>query len=154
VCMKLWTKPLIASMLAETCVAGTESPVAGTWQGRLHGLPAVTLSVKEDGQKLSGTVLFYLLRYNGHSWTVDTKHSLTLSIIDPKLKGQILFFKVSHREAHPPRTLSDPPVPFQLRLTGKNEAELERMDEGKTGKQDNPLKMRRGLIHTAADTIQ
>ena len=99
--------------------------------------------MKDDGGKLSGTVLFYLLRYDGRSWTVDKQHSLALPIIDPKLKGEILTFKVSHREAHPPRTLNDPPVSFQLRLTGKNEAELENMDEGKTGNEDNPLKMTR-----------
>jgi hypothetical protein len=37
-----------------------------------------------------------------------------------KFDGHALTFQVSHRRAHPPRTLSDPPVTMRLKLTGAN----------------------------------
>jgi len=113
--------------------AGTkaDSPVAGTWRGKTYDLPAVVLTVKDDHGELSGTVLFYLLHRKTEQdpWEVDTTHSKPLPLLDPKFDGKTLSFQVSHKEAHPPRTLNDPPVSFEMRLTGKGEAELQNLSE-------------------------
>jgi hypothetical protein len=97
-------------------------------------LPAVVLTVKDEGGKLSGTILFYFLHRNTEHdpWQVDEKHSITLPLIDPKFDGKTITFQVSHKEAHPPRTLNDPPSSFQMRLTGKEEGELLNLTEKKS----------------------
>jgi hypothetical protein len=41
-----------------------------------------------------------------------------------------LYFQVSHRRAHPPGSLHDPPVKFHLKPTGPNQAVLQNEDEG------------------------
>ena len=112
--------------------AGTVvSPIVGTWRGRMYDLPAVELTVKYDGGKLSGTILFYFLHRNTEQdpWQVDTKHSIPLPLINPRFDGKTIFFQVSHKGAHPPGTLNDPPSFFRMRLTGKNEAELLNLTE-------------------------
>ena len=121
---------MVAALLAPSAPAA-DSPVAGTWRGNLHDLPAVVLTVKDGGGKLSGTILFYFQhRNNQHdSWQVDLTHSMALPLIDPRFDGKTIFFQVSHKEAHPPRTLNDPPSSFQMRLTGKGQAELRNLTE-------------------------
>ena len=129
---------VVATLLASPALAA-ESPVAGTWLGKFHDLPAVVLTVKDEGGKLSGTILFYFQHRDTERdpWQVDTTHSKPLPLIDPKFDGTTLLFQVSHKEAHPPRTLNDPPSSFQLRLTGKGEGELRNLTE----KQGPALKM-------------
>ena len=116
-------------------------PIAGTWRGKIYDLPGVILTVSDDEGKLSGTILFYFLRRNTEhdSWEVDTTHSMALPLLDPKFDGKILSFQVSHKEAHPPRTLNDPPSFFQMRVTGKDEGELLNLTE----KQSPAIKMAR-----------
>ena len=133
---------LVGLLLAATLAvpaAAAESPIAGTWRGRMYDLPAIVLTVKDDGGKLSGTILFFFLHRNSEHdpWQVDTQHSIPLPLIDPKFDGKALSFQVSHKEAHPPRTLHDPPSSFVMRLTGKGEAELQNLTE----KQSPALKM-------------
>lgn len=43
--------------------------------------------------------------------------------------GKTLLFEVSHRRAHPPRTLNDPPKHFRLTLGEPDKAELVNADE-------------------------
>jgi hypothetical protein len=115
------------------------SPLAGTWRGNINNLPAVTLTVRESGGRVMGTILFYFFHRSTESgpWEVDKTHSKPLPLLDPKFDGATLTFKVSHKEAHPPHTLNDPPSSFQMRLTGKGLADLENLTE----KPGPPLKM-------------
>jgi len=121
---------MVATLLGPSALAA-DSPVAGTWRGKLYDLPAVVLTVKDDGGKLSGTILFYFRRRNtDHDpWQVDLTHSKTLPLIDPKFDGKTIFFQVSHKEAHPPRSLNDPPSSFCMRLTGEGQADLRNLTE-------------------------
>jgi hypothetical protein len=129
--MSLSAKLMLVLVLAGPYAVAADSPVAGTWRGKMYDLPAVTLTVKNDGGKLSGTIVFYFLHRNTEHdpWQVDTKHSIPLPLIDPSFDGKTLRFQVSHKEAHPPRTLNDPPSSFQMRLTGKGQAELLNLTE-------------------------
>ena len=137
--MKGMLKLVLVAILIGLPAAAADSLITGTWKGKMHDLPAIILTVKDDGGKLSGTILFYFLhRDTEHdAWQADTKHSMTLPLIGPKFDGKTLSFQVSHKEAHPPRTLNDPPSSFQMRLTGVDEAELRNLTE----KQSPSLKM-------------
>jgi hypothetical protein len=122
---------LVALLLGPPAIAA-DSPIAGKWSGKLYDLPGIDLTVKlDDSGKLSGTILFYFLHRNTEheAWQVDMKHSMTLPLIDPKFDGKTLTFQVSHKEAHPPRTLNDPPSSFQMRLTEKGVGELLNLTE-------------------------
>jgi hypothetical protein len=131
----LWLMMIQLGVLA----SATGSPLAGTWRGSINNLPAVTLNISESRGKVMGTILFYFLHRSTESgpWEVDKTHSKSLPLLDPKFDGTTLKFKVSHKEAHPPQTLNDPPSSFQMRLTGKGLAELENLTE----RQGPPLKM-------------
>jgi len=137
--MRSLVEPMLVLALALPGANAAQSPVAGTWRGKLHNLPAITLTVNNNDGKLSGTILFYFLHRNTEQdpWQADAAHSMTLPLIAPEFDGTILSFQVSHKEAHPPRTLNDPPSSFQMRLTGKSEGELVNL----TGKKTPPLKL-------------
>lgn len=99
--------------------------LVGVWRGQMDNLPAVTLNVTDEGGGLNGAILFYLIK---RSFTMSEPTTSTPGIpeplLNPKLDGKSLVFEVSHRRAHPPRTLSDPPVRFRLRLVDADKAEL------------------------------
>jgi len=118
-------------LLSGPSASAANSAIVGTWRGKLHDLPAVVLTVKEDGGALSGAILFYFLHRNTEHdpWQVDTKHSMPLPLIAPKFDGKTMAFQVSHKQAHPPRTLNDPPSSFVLRITGNGQAELVNLSE-------------------------
>jgi len=132
--MQVLSRLLLVMMLMGTSAIAADSSVAGTWRGRMHDLPAVVLTLRDDGGKLSGTIVFYFVHRNTEHdpWEVDTRHSIALPLIDPKFDGKTISFQVSHKEAHPPRTLNDPPSSFLMRLTGKGEAELLNLSEGES----------------------
>jgi len=139
--MSSLVKSAMVLVLAVSSAAAADSLVAGTWRGKFNDLPAIVLTVNDDAGKLSGTIVFYFQHRNTERdpWLVDTAHSQPLPLIDPKFDGKTLAFKVSHKEAHPPRTLNDPPSSFEMRLTGKGEAEFRNLTE----RQSPPVKMLR-----------
>jgi hypothetical protein len=105
------------------------SRVLGVWRGQMDGLPAVSLVLTDEGGSLSGAVLFYLHVRK----TVNDPYTLTPGLPEPmfhmRINGNTLSFQVSHRRAHPPKTLSDPPVSFHMTLTGSNQAVLVNQNE-------------------------
>ena len=122
------TVVLSLAVLFTTAIALAESPtkrstIIGQWKGTMEGLPAVTLVVEEDDGKLMGAVLFYLIRRNPGA-APSASPAFPEPMIEPGFDGKTLSFKVSHRYAHPPRTLNDPPVSFRLELTGPDKAKL------------------------------
>jgi hypothetical protein len=105
------------------------SRLTGVWRGQMDGLPAVTLVVTDESGTLTGAVLFYFHMRK----TVNDPYTSTPGLPEPMLgmnfDGKALTFQVSHRRAHPPRTLADPPVTLTLTLTGPNQAELANKSE-------------------------
>jgi hypothetical protein len=106
------------------------SPLVGVWRADYDGLPGVVLVVTDEGGAVSGAVLFYFhTRVDvNHPWT--STPGIPEPVLLPSLDGNTLRFEISHRRAHPPRTLSDPPMPFHLRLLGPDKAELQNEREG------------------------
>ena len=141
--MKRLSRLLLLMLLMETWVIAAESPIAGTWRGKLHDLPAVVLTVNEVGGKASGTMLIYFVhRDTEHdAWQMDTRRSVLLPLLKPEIKpvphpfyGKVsLFFQVSHNEALPlpPSTLCGPHViAFLLVPREKDKADLVNMCAG------------------------
>ena len=110
--------------------ASTNAPINGVWRGQMNGLPVVTLLVTDEGGSLVGGVLFYFhQRANENSpWTATP--GLPEPMLNPKFEGKTLTFQISHRRAHPPGSLNDPPMPFHLTLVGPDKAELLNEKEG------------------------
>lgn len=119
----------LAGALAMACTLSAQTngseKLVGVWRGQFEILPAVTLNITDEGGGLSGAVLFYLIK---RSSSMSEPTTATPGIPEPlfnvKRNGNVLEFEVSHRRAHPPRTLSDPPAHFRLTLTGPDKAEL------------------------------
>jgi D-alanyl-D-alanine carboxypeptidase len=113
--------------------ATDQSPVTGTWEGKMDGLPVLSITVKDEGGALSGTVTFYRIRDEGAGPKVDGKE--TTPLVGPKLDGKVLSFQAKGR--------SGEMVGFKMELTVKNEARiiLKRMINGESG--DVPVQMTR-----------
>ena len=103
--------------------AASEAPVTGIWRCQMDGLPAVTLTVTNEGGNLTGAVLFYLHRREPGQ-PVTATPGVPEPLFHPSFDGKTLTFQVSHRRAHPPGSLNDAPVAFKLKLDGADKAQL------------------------------
>jgi hypothetical protein len=125
---------LALTAILTTGIAFAQSPnvarVLGVWRAQMNGLPIFTLVVTDENGGLSGAVLFYLLKREDLNHRYTATPGLPEPILNPKFDGKTLTFQVSHRRAHPPRTLSDPPVTFELSPTEDGAAQLINKSEG------------------------
>ncbi len=140
--MKVWMISFMTALLLPACSTHVQTDssaradqssatqLVGVWRGQFNNLPSVDMVVTDEGGGLHGGILFYFqFRPDVNSpWT--SKPGLPEPMLDLKLDGQTLQFEVSHRRAHPPGSLKDPPVPFRLKLTGPGRAELVNEHEG------------------------
>jgi hypothetical protein len=118
----LATGGLAQTSRASKPTAGSAS-ILGIWRCQMEGLPAVTLTVTDEGGTLTGAVLFYLHRREpGQSVTATP--GVPEPLFNPMFDGKTLTFQVSHRRAHPPGSLDDAPVTFSVKLDGTDKAEL------------------------------
>jgi hypothetical protein len=116
---------LLAFALIVPCCSkcADDSAVLGVWRGNLGSVPAVTLNVERQGGNLVGAIVFYFIR-RGEAGTQTSSPGIPEPILDPAFDGSTLTFKVSHKNAHPPRTLNDPPVQFEFTVSGPGRALL------------------------------
>lgn len=104
--------------------------VTGVWRAQFNNLPVFTLVVTDEGGGLSGAILFYMLERQDVNHPFTATPGLPEPIFDPKFDGKTLTFQVSHRRAHPPRTLLDPPTTFKLTLADDGKAQVLNLSEG------------------------
>ena len=123
----LW---LLCTGTCVTFAATNNELVTGVWRGKVDNLPGITMVISDEGGDLTGAVLFYLIRRDDGQPPRSTPGDPE-PMFNMKLDGDSLSFQVSHRRAHPPRTLRDPPVSFRLKLTGKNQGILIRGNDEK-----------------------
>jgi hypothetical protein len=110
---------------AQTAPATAPAAITGVWRGQMDNLPAVTLTITDEGGKLSGAILFFLhVRATVNDPWTSRPATAAEPILNPVFDGKTLRFMVNHKRAHPPRTLNDPPSHFHLTLTGPNQAGL------------------------------
>jgi hypothetical protein len=107
-----------------------DASVVGVWRAQAEGLPWVTLTLTDEGGTLAGAVLFYLHRREPGGQVTSTP-GVPEPLLNIHLDGNSLTFKVSHRRAHPPGSLSSPPVQFRLKLPSDDHASL--VNESETG---------------------
>jgi len=119
----------IAGVALSQPAAKTEKPatasvaaIQGVWRAEADGLPAVTLVVSDEGGSLNGAIMFYFHVREAVDKPYRSTPGLPEPIFNLKFDGESLTFQVSHRRAHPPRTLSDPPVTMHLKLIAANAA--------------------------------
>jgi len=111
------------------------SHITGVWRGQMDGLPEVVLTITDEDGKLSGAVLFFLhVRATVNDPWTSRPADAAEPIISPVFDGKTLRFMVSHKRAHPPRTLNDPPSHFHLTLVGSDKAGL--VNETEAGSTD------------------
>jgi hypothetical protein len=101
----------------------TKQDIVGIWRCQMEGLPAVTLTVTNEEGSLTGAVLFYLHRREPGQ-AVTATPGVPEPLFHPSFDGKTFTFDVSHRRAHPPQTMNDAPVTFELKLDGPDKAEL------------------------------
>jgi len=114
---------LATSAIAQSNSTAASAPLLGVWRCEMHGLPAVTLTVTDEGGNLNGAVLFYLHKTEPGKAETATP-GVPEPLFNPKIDGQTLTFQVSHRRAHPPGSLQDAPVTFRVKLIGPDKAEF------------------------------
>jgi len=115
-----------------TCLAsrgGRQYQVTGRWLGKFP-LPddnsvsdaenpvAVELTVKEEGGKLSGSVVFYVIRNKDNKPQIVGKKESEL--IAPEFDGKSLTFSVKSKGAQPGTEMN-----IDMRMTLKNDTEAE-----------------------------
>jgi hypothetical protein len=120
---------LLAALPRGAAQRADNSSFVGDWNGEMYGVKAVTLDIREEKGELKGSVLFYLIRHNDGK-PPRSSPGTPEPLIGPHFDGKALLFKVSHRNAHPPQTLNDPPVSFRLELLKPNLARLTREGGG------------------------
>jgi hypothetical protein len=94
------------------------SKFVGVWRGQFDNLPGVDLVIDNEGGSLHGAVVFYLHKRPDVNSAYTSTPGLPGPLLNPHVVGQTLYFKLSRRLAHAPRTLHDPPADFHLTITG------------------------------------
>jgi len=110
------------ALLAAAGLPQDSTSILGVWQAKMDDLPFVTLTITDEGGKLAGAILFFLIRRD-EGKPPSSSPGIPEPLLNPKLAGKNLTFQVSHRRAHP-GTQSDPPVSFRFALTGPAEGNL------------------------------
>jgi len=116
---------LMLSGAGVAAAAGKYPAVTGVWRGRMEGVPAVVITISDEGDELTGAMLFYLVRREQGQPPRSAAGSPE-PMFNLKFDGKALDFRVSHRRAHGAKTANDPPVNFRLTITGPNEARIVR----------------------------
>src|ERR1700759_789139 len=114
---------LIALVLTCACLivaADKNSVISGVWRGQMDGVPALVMTISDEGGDLTGAILFYMIRRD-EGQPPHSSPGIPEPLFNLKFDGKALDFRVSHRRAHGSRTANDPPVRFQLKITGPNE---------------------------------
>jgi hypothetical protein len=137
----LFVQLLLAALLVPVCAKAQNaestpnthqnaSNFTGVWRGQFDKLPGIDLVIADEGSGLHGAILFYLHKRPDINTLYTSTPGLPEPILNISVDGQTLHFQVSHRRAHPPRTLHDPPMSFQLKLTAPDQAQLVNDSEG------------------------
>ncbi|MEK7407625.1 MAG: hypothetical protein AAB225_21310 [Acidobacteriota bacterium] len=116
---------LVLSCASAASSADKISAVTGVWRAEMDGVPALVMTISDEGGDLTGAILFYLIR-RGDGQPARSAPGIPEPLFAMKFDGKALDFRVSHRRSHGARTANDPPVNFRLKITGPNEGMLVR----------------------------
>lgn len=116
--------------------------LAGTWRGGWHNVPAVDVSVRDEGGgQLGGTARFYRLNRTESGFEAGERTE-ALPLINPNFDGETLSFRVSNDAAGSKLIEAE----MEMRLTGDDRAELVRVGgipANPAGVKPTPIEMTR-----------
>ena len=96
---------------------GSASELEGTWEGKLEGVKAITLTLRESGGQVSGRAVFFIIRDEG-SGKHNGAGSPPISLQDVRSDGAVLHFFVKGSNGQP--------LAMDMKITGPARAELTR----------------------------
>lgn len=116
----------VAALLGNVCRAQAvdNKDVVGVWRAQMGELPVFTMVITDEGGGgLSGAIVFDLIRRDGPDQKATATPGIPEPLLHPTFDGKTLTFQLSHRRAHAPRTLNDPPVTMSFKAPelGKSE---------------------------------
>lgn len=114
-------------------LASAQKSVVGTWHGKMNELPAVDLTIAKDGDKLTGTAVFYVVvdEGNGPKVTGKAEHAL----MDPKFDGTTLTFSFKRGDGVV--------LKAQMKMLSNDDAVLKPLDDP-SADEEMTVKMFRG----------
>jgi len=117
-------------LLAITIPARADNPqIAGVWRATLHNQPCILMNVREDQGKLSGNIIFYLLKLENGSWHATGSDPIRL--IHPRIEGNYFVFEVVHAKKNGSTDPADQELQtFRMELAGKNKGVFRNAIEG------------------------
>jgi hypothetical protein len=115
-------KRVLEVCLAALALAGAASPAedssfAGTWEGRLNGLPAVTLEIEDSGGSFAGSATFYVLKDEGEGKRIGG--AARVDMRDVRAHDAVLEFQIALPG-------SGDVVRFRMTISGRDTAVLKR----------------------------
>lgn len=103
--------------------------IAGVWRATLHDQPCILINVHDSEGKLSGTIIFYLLKLENGSWHVATADPIPL--IHPRIEGNYFVFEVVHAKKQGSTDPADQELKtFRMELAGSNKGIFHNAIEG------------------------
>jgi biopolymer transport protein ExbD len=136
--------PSVAAQSAPAAPA--DASFAGTWEGKMNGLPGISLNIQEGSGTLGGSVVFYFQKRSDPNSPWQVVRGSAVPMVSPRVEGKTLTFEVQHHVCHGCTELG-PNVRFRMTLTGSDEARLWKLDE--TTDSDKGLELTR---KTGADS--
>jgi hypothetical protein len=129
--------------------AFAQQTIAGKWEGKIDGLPWVTLQITQDHGNLAGTATFYIHdREHPGDPSKGILGKTEVDLVNARLSGNTLLFDVCNHDKSGVtlNAASNELLSFRMTLTGKYEGLLK-----KVGEEDDiaPVKM----IRQKATTI-
>jgi len=120
-----------------SAVVHSNSPFAGTWEGKLNDHPGIDLKIDEAGGRISGTIVFYFQERSDTNspWHVAAQHPVPL--LSPRVEAKTLTFEVQHHTCHDCAELG-PNAKFRVEAAGPNELRLWKLDDQRTDKDPGP----------------
>jgi hypothetical protein len=105
-----------------------EQTVVGTWEGKWHDVPSVTVTIGRQGDQLTGTVIFQAV-LKSRSGPKPTGAPVSIPLKDARFDGKTLRFKVDDNRAARDWRESG----MEMTLTSANRAELRLAHEQSSG---------------------
>jgi hypothetical protein len=117
-------------LLAITIPARAEnSQMAGVWRATMHDQPCILMNIHDNEGKLSGDIIFYLLKLENGSWHATGSDPIPL--IHPRIEGNYFVFEVVHAKKHGSTDPADQPLQtFRMGLAGKDKGIFSNALEG------------------------
>jgi|SRR5580698_267265 hypothetical protein len=127
---KTVTLCLATLLLLITIPARADNPqIAGVWRASLHDQPCILMNVHDNEGKLSGDIVFYLLKLENGSWHATGSDPIPL--VHPRIEGNYFVFEVVHAKKNGSTDPSDQNLQtFRMGLAGKDKGIFSNAMEG------------------------